>query len=124
MRYPVPLCLCGSNSYPLEGFARDERVGVCRSYFLGELGDASTGDRVDPVRHELGGRHQGERPLVQAGMGNFELRAAPHQISSHEEIEIEDSWTPPIFGVPPPTGCRLEFTTPVKQIEGVSRPAE
>ncbi len=79
---------------------------------------------MNPIPNELGGRDQRECPLMEPGMGQLELKAAPHEILRHEEIEIEHPRTPPLFVNPIPSGRGLELSTPVKQTTGISRPPE
>ena len=105
-----------------ERLARDERARIACLYLLGEFSDRLPDDGVDPVGHDLGGGDQGERPLVQAGMGNLELGAAPDEIPGREQVEIEDSRAPALLGVAIPAGRDLEIAAGVKQGRQITRP--
>ncbi len=98
--------------------------GFGGSDFVGELGDGSSEHRVDPVGHELRRGNQGKGALVEPGMGNLQLRAPPHQVSSHEQIEIEDPWAPSLLGRAIPSGCGFDLATGSEQGSRITRPAQ
>lgn len=125
MHASAALRLCGLREIDREGIERlagDECTGVAVLHLLRQLGDGFANDRMDPVRHELRRRRQGECAFVEPGVRHHQFRAAPNKIPRHQEIEVEDSRTPTVFAFAIPTRFSLELVTPPKKIERVTRP--
>jgi hypothetical protein len=93
----------------------EDGVGFAEACLLGQLFDREAKERVDPIRNELGGRFEGETPLVQSRVGKVEIGTAAHRGRGHQKVEIENSGPPSFFHLSIAAGSQLELTSPTEQ---------
>jgi hypothetical protein len=97
-------------------------IGFALASFVSQLFDRESQKGMDPVRGHFGGRFEGKAPAVKAGVGEFERRASADDGFGQQEVEVQLSWTPPLFLGSIAAKPRLELVTPLEKGSRTVRP--